>query len=126
MAGSSKLKVLVVEDEALIAMLLEDWLQELGCEPVGPAVALEEALDLIATRSLDAAIIDVSLGGGRESYPAAEALKARAVPFAFATGHHSGVVDERFPGTPVLTKPYDFAAVKRIVTGWSVAGAPGA
>lgn len=114
----SKLRVLVLENEPLIASLLVDWLDELGCEPIGPVAALPDALARIASESFDGAIVDVSLDGG-EAYPCGDALLARGVPFAFTTGHDKGAVEDRFPGATVLSKPFDFNAVKTLVESWA-------
>jgi CheY-like chemotaxis protein len=96
-------RILVVEDEALVAMMLEDMLADLGCEVVGPAMRLDEGLELARLNGLDAAVLDINLGGER-SYPIADLLDARGVPLAFVTGYgHSGR-----PGKAdrVLQKPY--------------------
>jgi len=96
-------RILVVEDEALVAMMLEDLLADLGCEVVGPAMRLDEGLALARLNGLDAAVLDINLGGER-SYPIADLLDARGVPIAFVTGYgHSGR-----PGRSdrVLQKPY--------------------
>lgn len=96
-------RILVVEDEALVAMLLEDILADLGCEVVGPAMRLHEGLELARVNGLDAAILDINLAGER-SYPIADLLEEKAVPHLFVTGYgHSGR-----PGKAdrVLQKPY--------------------
>jgi CheY-like chemotaxis protein len=108
-------RILVVEDETLIAMLVEDWLAELECETVGPVGSVAEALALIEGGELDGAILDVSLDG-HDSFAVADALQTRNVPFAFATGHGAGRIAERFKGAPTLTKPYDFERVRAAVT----------
>jgi CheY-like chemotaxis protein len=107
-------RILVVEDEMLIAMLVEDWLAELGCETVGPVGSAVEALALIEAGQLDGAILDVSLNG-HDSFAVADALRARDVPFTFATGHGTGRVADRFKDAPTLTKPYDFERVRAAV-----------
>jgi DNA-binding response OmpR family regulator len=107
-------RVLVVEDETLIAMLVEDWLAELECETVGPVGTVAEALALIGAEELDGAILDVNLGG-HDSFAVADALRARDIPFAFATGHGTGRVTELFKDAPTLAKPYDFERVRAVV-----------
>ncbi|HLH90468.1 MAG TPA: response regulator [Xanthobacteraceae bacterium] len=107
-------RILVVEDEMLIAMLVEDWLAELKCETVGPTGSAAEALALIEDGELDGAILDVSLDG-HDSFPIADALRVRNVPFVFATGHGFGHIAERFKDAPTLTKPYDFERVRATV-----------
>ena len=85
-------RILVIDDEPLISMLVEDWLTELGCEVVGPARTVQDGLDLIEKGALDGAILDVNLGSNK-SFLVAEALRNRGVPFAFATG--DGDIDRR-------------------------------
>lgn len=98
-------RILVVEDEAIVAMLLEDMLAELGYEVVGPVTRLERALDLARGAAIDAAVLDVNLNG-RDTYAVADALSARAIPFVFATGYGARELAERFRGTPVTQKPF--------------------
>jgi CheY-like chemotaxis protein len=110
-------RVLVVDDEPLIAMMVEDWLRELECEPVGPVGSAQDALALIAgDPNLDGAILDVSLRG-HDSFAVAEALRARAVPFVFATGHGRDRIVEPFRDTPTVLKPYNFESVRKAVAG---------
>jgi DNA-binding NtrC family response regulator len=101
-------KILVVDDEPLITALLEDWLSELGRHVVGPAHNLAKALEL-AKSDIDAAIVDVSLGKDN-SNPLVEALMARGLPLALATGHGHDGIDPRYRTQSTLRKPFDFAA----------------
>jgi CheY-like chemotaxis protein len=117
-------RILVVEDEMLIAILVEDWLAELACDTVGPVGSATEALALIEAGELDGAILDVSLDG-HDSFAVADALRARDVPFAFATGHGAGRIAERFKDAPTLAKPYDFERVRAAVTVLLERGAAG-
>lgn len=109
-------RILVVEDQSLIAMELEDSLSRAGAIVVGPVGRLERGLAEAEKQSLDAALLDVDLNGVR-CWPIAEVLAARAIPFAFTTGFASSIVmPDRFAGYPVLTKPYreeDVLAVLR-------------
>jgi DNA-binding response OmpR family regulator len=107
-------RVLILEDEPLIAMMLEGWLTEIACEPVGPAASVQAALVLIDTARIDGAILDVSLGGG-DCFAVAAALRDRAVPFVFATGHGSDVIEPRFKDAPTLVKPYDFESLRQVL-----------
>jgi CheY-like chemotaxis protein len=107
-------RVLVLDDEPLIAMMLSDWLGELGHEAVGPAEDAETALALCERGAIDAAILDLSLGTGN-SHAVADALAAHGVPFAFATGH-GNAPDGPHASVPVLGKPFDFEAVKAMVS----------
>ena len=103
--GLSGVRVLVVEDEMLVSMLLEDMLSDIGCTPVGPAMRIEPALTLVESVVFDIAILDVNLNG-RESYPIAEALAARAIPFVFASGHTEDRLREEYRHIPSLRKPF--------------------
>jgi DNA-binding response OmpR family regulator len=108
-------RILVVDDEPLISMLLENWLAELGCEVAGPARSVADGL--VVTNSgvaLDGAILDVNLDR-ENSFPLAQALRARGVPIVFATGDSSLNDASGFGGSLVLEKPFDFEAVKATV-----------
>lgn len=98
-------RVLVVEDEAIVSMLLEEFLDELGCEVVATASRLEDALEKAGALMLDVAVLDVNLAG-KVSYPVAEALQARGVPFVFSTGYGAGGLPDAMRGAPVLSKPF--------------------
>lgn len=99
------LRVLVVEDEMLIAMDLENALEEAGANVVGLAATLDRALILAERELPDAAVLDVDLKG-QDVFPVADALLARGVPFLFHTGHATREsLQVRYPGVPVLIKP---------------------
>ena len=104
-------RILIVEDEPLISMMLADWLAEMGHQTVGPADSLDAAMKLLDNENFDAALLDVNLRGMR-SDAVADALIARGVPFAFATGGSSEIVDPRFKGIAAVAKPYDFDAIR--------------
>lgn len=106
-------RILIVDDEPLIAQMIEEWLSELGHVVVGPAHNLARALEL-AESDIDAAIVDVSLGKDN-SYPLADALIARGRPFALATGHAQESLEPRYREQPTLLKPFEFAAFRRTV-----------
>jgi CheY-like chemotaxis protein len=101
-------RVLVVDDEALIAMLVEDMLSDLGCETVGPAYQLSEALTMAREADFDCAILDLNLEG-QTTYPVAKVLRARNIPFAFASGYAVSDLGEGFGDVPVLHKPFNTA-----------------
>ncbi len=111
-------RILVVDDEPLIAMLLGDWLVELGCEVVGPAHSVDAALSLLNGSKVHGAFLDVSLGTN-DSYLVAEALRQLSVPVIFATGHGADSIDARFRDAGTLTKPFDFAAVENAVASFT-------
>jgi CheY-like chemotaxis protein len=107
-------RILVLDDEPLIAMMMEEWLAELGCETVGPANSVAKAVDLIGGNELEGAILDVTLGN-ENCYSVADLLNSKNVPFAFATGAGPGGIDARYRGALFLSKPFDFAAIKGVV-----------
>ncbi|WP_343070304.1 response regulator [Pelagibacterium limicola] len=111
---TGKLRILVVEDEALVAMHLEDTLHALGHEVVATASRLPEALEAARTATFDAAIIDVNLDG-QHSYDVADVLNERRIPFAFATGYGAAGLQERFRNTPTLAKPFMSSDLERIL-----------
>ncbi|MDQ0472961.1 PAS domain S-box-containing protein [Labrys wisconsinensis] len=99
-------RVLLVEDEALIATMMRDLLAEMGCSIIGPHASVAEAAAAIAGQRPDAAILDVNLGG-EFIFPVAESLRALGVPFAFVTGYGRDMLDTHFPDVPVFEKPID-------------------
>lgn len=107
-------QILVLDDEPLVAMLLEDFLSDLGYATVGPAGSLSEALRLIEAGPIDAAILDVLVGRDL-SYPVAAALKARKVPFAFSTGRGEMEFVDPFPDAPILSKPYTISDLANVL-----------
>jgi CheY-like chemotaxis protein len=99
-------RILVVEDEMMIAMLVEDMLLELGCSVVGPVHALAEALELARSEAgLDAALLDVNLAG-QPVFPVADALREKGVPAIFSTGYGDAGLRDIDRGAPVLQKPF--------------------
>src|SRR6267142_6164707 len=100
--------VLVLEDEPLIALMVREWLTELGCETVGPAHTVPAALALIKNGTLDGAILDVSIGD-QNCFPVADALLSKGIPFALATDRAPGDgLPTNYAGALSLSKPYDF------------------
>jgi DNA-binding response OmpR family regulator len=110
LCGALVPRILVVDDEPLISMLVENWLGELGCEVVGPARTVADGLAL-ADGQLDGAILDVNLAGGT-CYPLANALRLRGVPLAFATGDAGLDAAQGFEDPILLPKPFVFENVK--------------
>ena len=101
----SNREVLVVEDEMMIAMLIEDMLDELGCKLVGQAASVPRALELIGNESIEVAILDLNLDG-KDTYAIADALQRKNVPFIFATGYGSAGLRQEYGNRPVLQKPF--------------------
>ena len=100
-------RVLLVEDETLVAMLLEDMIADLGGTVVGSVSRVSRALEFAkdADTRIDLAVLDVNLGG-EEVFPVAEALAERGVPFAFSTGYGNAGLPESWRGRPTLQKPF--------------------
>jgi CheY-like chemotaxis protein len=97
-------RLLLVEDEALVGMMMRDLLTELGFFVAGPFCSLAEANSVVAAQEFDGAVLDVNLGG-ELVYPLADALRARDVPFVFVTGYDEEGVEGRFGHIPLLQKP---------------------
>lgn len=117
MTGSVKLSVLIVEDEAMIRMLLCDMLEELGHAVVGQAAHVEEALGLVNSQlAFDLAILDVNLDG-KSAEPIAAAVEGRGLPFVFATGYGETGVPQRFRGRPFLQKPFAITSLSQTLEG---------
>jgi len=95
-------------------MMVEAWLNELGYEVVGPAGSVQDGLRLIASRELDAAILDINLGG-HDCYVVANTLQQRGVPFVFATGGSEMGAAASFKDPIFLRKPFDFESVKKVL-----------
>jgi two-component SAPR family response regulator len=110
------LSVLVVDDETMIAMLLEDMLLDIGCNVVGPASSVAQSLALIeaSERKLDGAFLDINLRG-EFVYPVADALMARDVPFVFVTGYAAHGIDPHYAAIPALSKPFPLNAINSVV-----------
>ena len=108
-------KILIVDDEPLIAMLVEEWLVDMGHEPVGPAHSLAEAQALLET-AMDGAIVDLTLGAD-SGRPIAEALTAMGKPFVYATGQAEGQIGDLPPPAALLLKPYTFENFELAVRG---------
>lgn len=106
-------RILIVEDEPLIAMMLEDFLDALDKQVAGTADCVSSALDLVAGGGIDGAILDVNLRGGEQSWPVADALAAAGVPFLLATGGGGDSIADAHRDRPVLPKPFTMDGVER-------------
>ena len=105
--------ILLVEDEALIGTMFKEFLTELGYRPIGPIADLGEALAAAERAEIRGAILDVNLGKER-TYPVADILAARSIPFIFVTGYNPADVDRRFAAVPILEKPIDPATLRQL------------
>jgi CheY-like chemotaxis protein len=101
----SGLRVLIVEDEMLLAFMLQDMLAEWGCAVVGPAGRVPKALSLAGSEALDGAILDVNVAG-TEVYPVARTLAARRIPFIFVSGYAASRLPKEWRDRPTLQKPF--------------------
>jgi CheY-like chemotaxis protein len=106
-------RVLLVEDEILVAMMMKDILSELGFSIVGPFSRLDEAMVAAVHEDIDAGIIDVNLGG-EFVYPVADVLAARRIPFVFITGYGVESIDNRFGYIPIIKKPVQRQVLQKI------------
>ena len=110
-------RVLVVEDEFLIAMFLEDLLAAAGCSLIGPMPSISEALAALAGETQpDSALLDFH-GAGGTSVAVADTLAARGIPMVFLTGFGREILPPQYQDRPVLTKPYDAAELIEALTG---------
>ena len=114
--GLAGRRVLLVEDDYMIADVLREELEGAGAEVLGPAPDVETALRLLAAgKAVDAAVLDVNLGGTM-SWPVAEVLFARGVSFVFATGYDAGTIPGHYAGVPCCEKPVELAEIARALS----------
>ncbi|HET6632221.1 MAG TPA: response regulator [Rhodanobacteraceae bacterium] len=110
---TSGLRVLVVEDEVMLALLLQGWLESMGCL-VTKAGRLSRAMALIESEAFHFAFVDVNLGG-EESYPLVRGLDQRQIPFAFMSGYSRDMLQAEFRGRQMLPKPFQMHDVERVL-----------
>lgn len=113
-------RVLVVEDEVLVAMLIEDMLLDLGCEIAAVSTSLDDAVDQARTASFDFAVLDVNLNG-RQSFPVADVIRGRGLPYLFATGYGAKILASSHLDVPVLQKPFGLEELRRaigLISAW--------
>jgi CheY-like chemotaxis protein len=108
-------RVLVVEDEIMIRMLLEDMLEDLGFKVALSAGRVDEAISLAREGEFDVAILDVNLDG-ELVYPVADVLAARGLPFAFSTGYGESGMPDIYRDRPTLQKPFQLAGLEKALT----------
>ena len=107
--------ILIVEDDPIIAMMLEDAVRGLGLDPIGPISSVAGALDLLSGHDVSAAVLDCNLGG-EYVWPVADRLAAIHVPFLFSTGYGRRGIPERFEERSVLSKPFSMTALTRALS----------
>ena len=113
-SGQLRRRVVVVEDEGMIAMLLEDMLADLGHEVVATVGTLTKAAAIVADAAFDFAILDVNING-ENTYSLAERLKARGISFLFATGYGGAGLRKDWKDAPVLQKPFQMNELDRLM-----------
>ena len=111
--GNSKARVLLVEDEALVALMIQETLAEFGYQVIGPLNTASEALAAARESHFDAAVLDINLGDGLV-YTVAEILCVRGVPFVFVTGYDADSVDPRFSDVPIIQKPIERDMLQKV------------
>ncbi len=117
-------RILLVEDELLVALSIEHTLAALGYAVVGPVTRLDEALARARAEPLDGALLDVHLRSDEVVFPVADVLAARGVPFIFATGYDSLALPDRFRDRPHLQKPFSPRHLGKLVAQIVAAGGP--
>lgn len=116
MAGHS---ILIIEDEPLIAMMLEDFIESLGHSPMGTADNIDDALECVERGGFDLVILDVNLGA-RECWPVADRLAAQSIPFILATGGHVTPPPAIHAAAPTLSKPFTLDSVREALDNANV------
>jgi len=106
-------RVLLVEDEALVAIMIQENLKEFGFMVIGPVSTTTEAVAAARNGDFDAAVLDINLGDGM-GYQVADILRSRGVPFVFVTGYDSESIDSRFSEVPILQKPIERQMLQKI------------
>jgi CheY-like chemotaxis protein len=112
MVDFAGLRVLMVEDEGPVALLIEDMLLDLGCEIVASAADVEHACEVARVAEIDLALLDLNLQG-LSALPVAHILRERGIPFIFSTGYGAGGVIKEFASSPILAKPFVFAELQQ-------------
>jgi CheY-like chemotaxis protein len=115
-------RVMIVEDEALVAMALRESLDELGFSVIGPFNRISEAMIALRNNRVDAAVLDVNLGG-ELIYPLADVLTADHVPFIFITGYGAEEIEPRYAHVPILQKPIEAGALQSVLVRSAVPNA---
>lgn len=111
MSEVSGARVLLVEDEGLVALMIEDMLEELGLKVVASAAHLKKACELATTGSFDLALLDVNLAG-EFVFPVARVLRDRRIPFLFSTGYGAPPLEDEFRDAPAISKPFSVDQLK--------------
>lgn len=111
MTELAALRVLVVEDEAMVAMLIEDMLEDIGCKVIDSIASLAKACDAAATADLDLAMLDMNIAG-EKVFPVAQILRERRIPFLFSSGYGEAGLPAEYATCQVLSKPFSQESLK--------------
>ena len=112
---SDTLRVLIVEDEGIVEMMMEEMVRHLGCQVVASSRTLDRGIAFAESEEFDFALLDYDLGDGTDALPIAEALAERDIPFAFVTAHPSAELQQAFPDVPVLVKPLQLGQLEQVM-----------
>ena len=107
-------RVLVCDDNLLMAEVVAEFLRECGLGPMGPVVRLESAMQMARERALDGAILDINLNG-RPCFPICAILSARRIPFVFLTGYPAAKIPVEYRHAPLVTKPFELTEMKEVL-----------
>jgi CheY-like chemotaxis protein len=113
--SQTNLNVLLVEDEAVVAMLLEDMLSDLGHHVIASATRMDEAMKLATELTFDLAVLDLNLNGVR-SDELAKLLSSRGIPFVLATGYSAAGLEQHWKDVPALQKPFQLDELAKAIT----------
>ncbi len=113
--GLEGVKVLIIEDDSLVAMSVGDMLSDLGCSVVANAGNLTQAYEMVDAGGFDFALLDVNLRG-KEVFPVAEILSERGVPFAFASGYGRAGLPQEFQTRPIVSKPFQIEELSAVLS----------
>jgi CheY-like chemotaxis protein len=108
-------KVLVVEDETMVSLMIESMLEDIGAQVVGPAATVDQALALLNMNDVDAVLLDVNLGEGGTSKAIADRLMRDGIPFAFVTGYGRGSISEAYETVPIVPKPFETLKLEEVL-----------
>ena len=115
MSKAGRLKVLLVEDESLVALHIENMLEEIGCQVVASVTRLVKALSLASSLDIDLAVLDINLAG-EVVYPLALRLADRGIPFVFSTGYSTATLPSELRDRPLVKKPVTLGRLKKAVS----------
>ena len=113
--GLQGVRVLIIEDDSLVAMSVGDMLSDLGCSVIGSAGSLTQAFEMVDAGGFDFALLDVNLRG-QEVFPVAEVLTQQGIPFAFASGYGRAGLPDEFRTRPIVSKPFQMTELSTVLS----------